>query len=65
MPLSCLEHCPLARCPRFFRCEEHWGEDELKEMAEPLLQRNEESRPDWVEPQFAETIRTKKEQNEY
>jgi hypothetical protein len=53
MPLSCFDSCPLARCPRFFRCEEHWGEDELKEMAEPPLQCN-ENRPDWVEPQLKE-----------
>jgi hypothetical protein len=38
--------------------EAHWGKNELEELAEPLLQCN-ESRPDWVEPQFAETITQK------
>jgi len=61
MPLSCFENCPLARCPRFFLCAEHWGEGELEELADQPLQCN-ENRPDWVEPQFAETINTKKEQ---
>lgn len=51
MPLSCLEHCPMAKCPRFFRCEEHWNEEELSEMADPEA---EEKRPDWMEPQLKE-----------
>lgn len=47
MPLACLEHCPTTRCPRFASCEEHWNGDELEEMKQ-------QTRPDWVEPEFVE-----------
>ncbi|MBU4108144.1 MAG: hypothetical protein L6271_10220 [Desulfobacteraceae bacterium] len=48
MPLACLEKCPMAKCRRFFQCEEHWNGDELEEMQpDPPAKR-----PDWVEPEL-------------
>ena len=55
--LACLEHCPMAKCRRFFECEEHWFPGELAEMQpepfQPVAAVPEPSRADWVEPELA------------
>jgi len=62
MPLACLEHCQMTKCRRFFECEEHWGPDELAEMAEdvlpdpPAVNPPEPTRADWVEPELVEDL---------
>ncbi len=48
--LACLEHCSMTKCPRYFKCEEHWNGDDLEEMQPiPPVKRK---RPDLVEPEF-------------